>query len=178
MNARMPRCAKVLLALASVAIPTLYWLDSRRPSERMLVCAIEEGDRAEEISAILRRIAAEDRQSLWGTPAMKDFFTALSPDERTSFLTATSLPWDREFWSATEKWTPKRRRRMMLRGVEACQFTGALDERLAEALLSQGSMQEVAERGYASLAEQPDPLQRLAVQPLLEQLQLLSQSAR
>lgn len=177
-KAHVTKCLATLLVLAFVATPVLFSLHSLRPREAMIKAAIQRGRPAVEISSMLRRVGAEDRTSIWNSPEMAMFFASLAPDEKAHFLKATALPWHEEFWKATADWSSNRRRRVLMRSVEASQFFGMLDDQTAESLTSAAKLEQATQEGYGFLTHENDPAMRLRFQPVIEQMQLVSQSAK
>lgn len=172
------KCLTMLLVLALVTIPVLSAIGSLRPREATIRTAIQGGRPAAEVSSMLRRVGAEDRTSIWSSPEMATFFAGLTPSERILFLESTALPWHEEFWKATAEWSRSRRCRVLMRGVEASQFFGTLDDQTAESLTSAAKLEQTAQEGYGFLAREHDPDMRLRFQTVIEQMQLVSQSAK
>lgn len=172
------RCLKRLALVALVSVPLLAVLASLRPNESRVKAAIADHRPAVEISSALRRVAAEDRQSIWASPEMAAFFGGLALEERHSFLASVALPWEKQFRQATGTWDAHWRRRVVTRAAEACEFFGTLDAEAVAWFLSSATLQKAGAEGYGFLLEESDPAMRLRFQALLEQMQLFSQSAR
>lgn len=180
MTGRSPaaKCFAKLFFLSLAAVPVLAVIGSLRPKESQVQAALQNFYPTAEVASALRRVAGEDRAGVWNSPEMHAFFRRLTPEERAVFLADVALPWEKQFRRGSEAWSAGQRRRIMMRGIESCEFFGTLDGPTAELLASNASLERAGAEGYDFLRAEPDPVMRLRFQPLLEQMQLLSQSAR
>ncbi|HRJ72333.1 MAG TPA: hypothetical protein PLS03_08905 [Terrimicrobiaceae bacterium] len=184
----MQRIWKVagILALVWLAAGAVIWFSrASRPTPESLAAYIAkhpleglaEARRAEVIGRAadqVNRLNFDQRQELRKLGADREFFRAMTPDERKRFLDLTMPEGFRQLMIALNKMDPAKRKKLVQRALDDIERdTPEINERIDRA-----EVQKMISQGVGSFYEEANADVKLEFAPVIERLQRATQNLR
>lgn len=179
------KAALILIAVWLVAGAVIFFSRSARPTADSLVRhtaansleGLAPDRRAALIADVadrLNRLDFEERQELRRQQWDREFFRALTPDERRAFLEATLPEGFRQLMLGLNKMDPEQRRKIVKRALDDLEEDGAgVPQRISDA-----DAKRVVEEGIGAFYEDASAEVKLDFAPVIEQLQRRVQGLR
>jgi len=188
---RLLPLALIALAVWLAALAGIHWSRAQKPTPEKLAAFLAErgrmdslppAKRAEVIQRVARdlnRLTLEERQELRrGTSRFDEFFTQLTPDERSEFLDLTLPEGFKQMMAAFNKMNPERRKRFIQRALDDLDKIENEGMRPAERALEEESMQKIINSGLESFYNDANAEVKLEMAPVIERLQQVMQNLR
>lgn len=179
------RAALLLAAVWIVAGAVIWYAHSARPSAESIIryaeansldglAPSERGAVITEVSDQLNRLDFAQREELRRRGWDRDFFRALTPEERRTFLEATLPEGFRQLMLGLNKMDPAQRRGMVQRALDG------LDEEESgrPPRISEPDIKRVLEEGLGTFYEEASAEVKLDFAPVIERLQRNMQNLR
>lgn len=179
------RCALGLAVIWSVALLAIFAIQQSRPTPKKFITYVAEhplrsldatGRAAiiERAAKLLNALSFEQRQELKGTQSLRSFFTQMTSDERSRFISRTVPESFHQMIAALNKMEPAERRRLVQRTLHNLRAYRSE----ADLLSADEDIQRMVSQGFVTFNNEADPQVKLDFAPLIEEVQARQSTQR
>lgn len=191
---QMKRFLQLLGAAAAIWLIVaagIYWSRSLRPTPEKIsdyltasgnlnsLSADKRAALIDRVTTDLNRLDIEQRQKLRrGQNPFDDFFTQLTPPERSNFLDRTLPEGFKQMMLAFNKMKPEQRQRIIRRALDDLDKTEAEGMRPVDRALETEQTQKIINQGLESFYNDANADVKMEMAPVIERLQKVMQNFR
>ncbi|MDX2079534.1 MAG: hypothetical protein SFU53_01995 [Terrimicrobiaceae bacterium] len=183
LNARVLPAVVAVVAVWVVAGVVLFFLQQSRPTpekvaaylaKNPIAAAAKRSDILESVARQLNGLDFEQRQELRRSGELRNFFEALTPEERSRFLDLTLPEGMSQLMTALNKMDAERRKRIVNRILDDLRR----DSPEIANRINDADVQKIITQGLSSFFEEADADVKLDFAPVIEELQNATRNLR